>query len=452
MGEHLILLGKAAGDASMEISNQPELTEAVPRDILPLIQRSGVLSDRQFEEVSAKVASGEYPTEARALAERLVAARILTKFQLDRLLENKTHGLVVGHYVILDRVGAGDRGRVFKAQHRLMDRLAAVKVIAPQIASRATSIPRFYREMRLMGRLDHPNVVRAFDADQVGDLLYIVMEYVAGRSLDHVLEDRGPLPAVEVLDYMAQAALGLGHAHECGIVHRDVKPHNLLLSDEGQIKLLDLGLSALMEADGAASFATAEGLIVGTLHYLSPEQAVLTSVDGRSDLFSLGCTMYHLLSGRVPFPGGTLADCLALRITGSPAPITDFRPDVSPRLVHLLETLMARRPEDRFQTAAEAARALRNLANDESSAISARRPTPQPVPEPPVPQCGASPDLSSAVDPSASHPSEPLVRVPSTWSDFVSGMAAQPPLFTVLIVLFELAVFALGFGAALLVR
>ena len=429
----------------METSDQPKQTEAVPPDLLPLIRRSGILGDRQFEEISGKVRGGEYPAETRALAERLVAEEVLTVFQANRLLRNKTHGLLVGPYVILDRLGAGGRGRVFKAQHRLMGRLAALKIIAPQIASRASSIARFHREMRLIGRLDHPNVVRAFDADQVGDLLYIVMEYVAGRSLDRVIEYRGPLPAVEVVDYMAQAALGLAHAHERGIVHRDVKPPNLLVSEEGQIKVLDLGLSALMEADSEASFATADGRIVGTVHYMSPEQAVALNIDGRSDLFSLGCTMYQLLSGRLPFPGETVAECLALRIKGHPTPITDFCPDLSPRLIELLSKLMARRPEDRFQTAAEAAEALQALADQEAGSRSAPRPTPRPVPDPSVLEPAASSDPSSAVAPSAPPACDPLVPVPSTWFDFVSFVAAQRPVIALLILLFELAVFALGF-------
>ncbi len=380
------------------------------------------------------------------LAERLVSEGVLTLFQANRLLKNKTHGLIVGPYVILDRLGAGGRGRVFKAQHKLMGRLAALKVIAPQIASRASSIARFHREMRLIGRLDHPNVVRAFDADQVGDLLYIVMEYVPGRSLDHVIADRGSLPAAAVADYMAQAALGLAHAHERGIVHRDVKPANLLLSEEGQIKVLDLGLSALMEADSDASFATADGRLVGTVNYMSPEQAVTLNIDGRSDLFSLGCTMYELLSGRLPFPGETVAECLALRIKGQPTPITDFRPDLSPRLIHLLlEKLMASRPEDRFQTAAEAAEALQTLADQEAGSLSTPRPAPQPVPDPSVPHA-ASPDLSSTVGPSAPRACDPLVPVPSTWFGFVSFVAAQWPAIVLLIFLFELAVFGLGFA------
>jgi eukaryotic-like serine/threonine-protein kinase len=430
----------------MDISGQLKLTEFVPPDLLPVIRRSGILSDRQFEEISGKVSGGEYPAETRALAERLVAEGILTVFQANRLLLNKSHGLVVGPYVILDRLGAGGRGRVFKAQHRLMGRLAALKVIAPQIAKRASSIARFHREMRLIGRLDHPNVVRAFDADQVGDLLYIVMEYVAGRSLDRVIEYRNSLPAAEVIDYMAQAALGLAHAHERGIVHRDVKPPNLLLSEEGQVKVLDLGLSALMEADSEASFATADGRIVGTVNYMSPEQATALNVDGRSDLFSLGITMYQLLSGRLPFPGESIAECLVLRITGHPTPITEFLPDLSPRLIQLLTKLLARRPEDRFQTAAEAALALRTLADEEAGSLSALRPTPQPVPEPSIPRPAASSDLSPSDGPSAPRSYEPLVPVLATWFDFVSFVAAQSPVIVLVIALFELAVFALGFA------
>ena len=427
----------------MDISGQPKPTEVVPPDLLPLIRKSGILSDRQFEEISGKVRSSEYPAETRALAECLTAEGILTVFQVSRLLLSKTHGLVVGPYVILDRLGAGGRGRVFKAQHRLMGRLAALKIIAPHIASRASSIARFHREMRLIGRLDHPNVIRAFDADQVGDLLYIVMEYVAGRSLDHVIAGRGALPAAEVVDYMAQVALGLAHAHERGIVHRDVKPANLLLSEEGQIKVLDLGLSALMEADSEASFATADGRIVGTVNYMSPEQATAMSIDGRSDLFSLGCTMYQLLTGRLPFPGETIAECLVLRIKGLSTSITDFRPDLSPRLIEVLMKLMARRPEDRFQTAAEAAEALQTLADQEAGTLSVPGLTLQPVPNPSIPQPAVSSDLSSAIGPSAPQTSDSLVPVSSIWFNLFSF--AKSPVIALLIFLFELALFALGF-------
>ena len=260
------------GSTSMETSGLSNSIEGTPSDLLLLIRRSGILNQRQLEEVTGKVDRGEYPRNPQALAGRLVEEQILTEFQARRLMREKVHGLVVGRYVILDRLGAGSKGRVFRAQHRLMGRVVALKVIAPHIASRASSIARFHREMRVIGRLDHPNVIRAFDADQIGELLYIVMEYVPGRSLDRVLEERGPIAPGDAVNYTAQAARGLGHAHERGIIHRDIKPSNLFLSDEGQVKVLDLGLSALMDADSGASFATAAGFVVGTLHYMSPEQ------------------------------------------------------------------------------------------------------------------------------------------------------------------------------------
>jgi eukaryotic-like serine/threonine-protein kinase len=430
----------------MASSEQVNSTEATPPDLLSLIRQSGVLDRREFKEVSSKVENGEYPHDSRALAGRLVAEGILTEFQASRLLLQKVHGLVMGRYVILDRLGAGARGRVFKAQHRLMGRVVALKVIAPQIATRASSIARFHREMRLIGRLDHPNVIRAFDADQIGASLYIIMEYVPGRSLDHVLDDRGPLPAAAVVNYMTQAACGLGHAHDRGIIHRDIKPSNLFLSEEGQVKVLDLGLSALMEADTAASFATAAGFVVGTLHYMSPEQCAGTDIDVRSDLFSLGCTMYHLLSGQVPFPGETVAECFAWRIQRGPVPITKLRPEVSPQIVQVLDKLLARRREDRFQTAAEAALALQGLTHLEVGGRPARDPTPHSPTDPRVPKPAGSSVASSAVHSPSTPSLEPPGARSSPWPAPVSILTAHPLAITFLMIVFELIVLGVGFA------
>ena len=287
----------------MSVSDKPSPDEGVPSDLLPVIRRSGVLADRQYKAVRADVETGKYPSSPIPLAERLVQDGILTRWQADRLLKNKTHGLVIDRYVILERLGEGAMGRVFKAQHRLMGRFVALKLIAPQYVSRARSVARFRRELRMIGRLDHPHIIRAYDANQIGSAFYLVMEYVGGQSLDRVLESRGPLPLDEVIDYAAQAALGLEHAHGQGIVHRDVKPSNLLLTDDRQIKLLDLGLGTLIDADDQTSFATAAGSAVGTIDFMSPEQASGGEVDGRSDCFGLGCTVYVLLTGQLPFPG-----------------------------------------------------------------------------------------------------------------------------------------------------
>jgi len=430
----------------MESNDGPEPTDATPSDLLSLILQSRVLDHREFEEVSSKVENGEYPHDAHALAERLVDAGILTEFQARRLLREKVHGLVMGRYVILDRLGAGARGRVFKAQHRLMGRVVAVKVIAPEIATRASSIARFHREMRLIGRLDHPNVIRAFDADRIGKLLYIVMEYVRGRSLDIVFQEQGPLAPADVVNYMEQAVRGLGHANDRAIIHRDIKPSNLLLSEQGQVKVLDLGLSALMEADRTASFATAAGFVVGTLNYMSPEQCTGIDIDGRSDLFSLGCTMYQLLSGRVPFPGDSVAECIAWRIQRGPIPITELRSGLSPRLVEVLDKLLARRREDRFQTAAEAAQALEALAQSEAEGRPAREPTPHPPTDPLVSEPAGSSGLSSALPVPSAPALEPPGLLSSLWSGLVTILTAQPVVIACLILLFALMVFGVGFA------
>ncbi len=364
-------------------------TGEAPPDLLPILRSSGVLTEKQFNDVRVKVLSGDYPNDARLLAERLIRERLLTEYQSRRLLLNKPSGLTLGKYVILDRIGSGSMGRVYKAQHQLMGRVVALKIIAPEIVSNERAIARFYREMRLVGKLDHPNVVRAFDADSWNNILYIVMEYVQGQSLAQLLK-AGALPPADVVAYAAQASLGLAHAHEQGIVHRDVKPSNLLVSEDKQVKVLDLGLGVLMEADNHATFATADGIAVGTVDYMSPEQACGKEVDGRSDLYSLGCSMYHLMTGRHAFPGESPIERLGKRINGRPVPITDIKPELPASLVAVLDKLMATKPADRYQTGVEAADALNALIRPKKTPITAPaapapNPTPQPTPTTPAP-------------------------------------------------------------------
>src|SRR5689334_8180550 len=230
----------------MATSDRSKPASTAPLDLLPVIRRSGILADRQLEDIRARVLTGEYPNDAHDLAERLIKEKILTEYQAERFLKNKSHGLLVGgRYVVLDRLGSGSMGRVYKAHHTLMGRLVAIKIIAPEIVSNNRVVSRFQREMKLVGRLDHPNVVRAFDADQAGDVLFIIMEYVPGQSLAHRLREKGALSPIDVVNYASQAALGLAHAHAQGIVHRDIKPSNLLLGEGRQLKILDLGLGVL---------------------------------------------------------------------------------------------------------------------------------------------------------------------------------------------------------------
>jgi eukaryotic-like serine/threonine-protein kinase len=364
----------------MATFDKPKAANAIPLDLLPVIRRSGVLPERLFDEVRAKVLRGDYPNDSRALAERLVRDKIISEYQALRFLNNKSHGLVIGQrYVIVDRLGSGSMGRVYKAQHLHMGRMVAVKIISPEVACNERVVARFQREMRLVGRLDHPNVVRAYDADRIDNVLYIVMEYVGGLPLSQRVRSGGPIPPVEVVNYATQAARGLAHAHAQGIVHRDIKPSNLFLTDDRQIKILDLGLGVLMEADNHATFQTADGIAVGTIDYMSPEQACGQEVDGRSDLYSLGCAMYYLMTGLLAFPGDSPIERLGKRINGRPVPITDALPDLPPRVVQTMDKLMANRPSDRFQSAEEAAQALHSLTRKKP----ARRPAPVAAPSPP---------------------------------------------------------------------
>lgn len=345
-----------SGDAS-----ESNLNQANPGEFYTQLARSGVLSARLLDDLRGRIETGNWPSKNRELASRLVYENWLTEFQAKRILSGRGNELVVGRYTILDRLGSGSMGRVYRAQHQLMGRTVALKVIAPELITNDRVISRFLREMRLVARLDHPNVVRAFDADRVDDQFFIVMEYVQGKSLGDLLK-QGPLSPVEVIRYGSQAALGLSHAHDQGILHRDVKPSNLLLaSDQKIVKVLDLGLGTLMEVDPEESFRTADGIAVGTIDYMSPEQASGKNLDGRSDLYSLASCMYHLMTGRCPFQHENAIKRLALRINTQPTPLREYIPNLPGKVVAVMEKMLATDPADRFQTGVEASEALLGL-------------------------------------------------------------------------------------------
>jgi hypothetical protein len=273
-------------------------------------------------------------------------------------------GPLVGHprYRVLGLLGQGGMGVVYKAVQQHMDRVVALKVIHRPLLACPDFVERFRREARAVARLRHPNIVLAHDADQAGDLHFLVMEYVEGTSLDLVVARRGFLPVAAACEYARQAALGLQHAHEQGLVHRDVKPHNLLLTPQGQVKVVDFGLAHLARADGPATPVTS-GPLLGTPDYTAPEQARDPSgVDVRADVYSLGCTLYFLLTGQPPFPGGTPLQKLLCHQERPPRPVTELRPDVPPALAALLGRLLAKDRARRPATPGEVASGLAPFA------------------------------------------------------------------------------------------
>jgi serine/threonine protein kinase len=322
--------------------------------------------------------------EARLLARSLAQRGWLTIYQINELLAGRGDELVLGPYHILDRLGKGGLSQVYKARHADAGSIVALKVIKPEALASGEGRQQFLQEMEAMARLDHPNIVQFIDLDQAGDIFYFAMEFVEGTDLGKLAQLSGPMPVAQACDYIHQAALGLQHAHERHLIHRDIKPANLLLVGGRPqavksnltsacslptaccllptIKILDWGLACLRPPRPAHEPDTLENRakgIVGTADYLAPEQARdARAVDIRGDIYSLGCTFYYLLLGRPPFPNGTLVQKLAMHRQVQPRPVEEFRSDLPAGLPDILRRMLAKRPEDRFQTPAALALAL----------------------------------------------------------------------------------------------
>jgi serine/threonine protein kinase len=341
---------------------------------LAYLRQSGLVGHEQLHEIAQRYA--DLP-RGRTVARALVHESILTRFQAERLLVGRTAGFLLGQYRILEQIGRGGMGRVYKAIHTAMDRIVAVKVLAPDVLAGDRASEMFLHEVRAVAQLVHPNIVTAFDASETSGRYYLVLEYVDGPTLDQLVRKQGPLSVGLACDYIRQAASGLQCAHARGMVHRDVKPANILVQrhglngddSPGLVKISDFGLARLAAPTGAppwqraATIMTRENTVMGTPDYLSPEQSRnLHKADIRSDLYSLGCTFYFLLTGSAPFPGGTAMEKMIRHATEKPAPISDFRDDVPGEVIDIIDKLMAKHPNDRFQTPAELANALQPYA------------------------------------------------------------------------------------------
>jgi serine/threonine-protein kinase len=327
--------------------------------LLDALRETGLLTSKQLSELADLDLQGQIPDGA-SLHRELRARGWLTAYQIDHLLAGDLQALTLGPYQLLEPLGEGIVGRVFKARHKDMGRLVALKIIRQEVLATPQALARFYREIRVGGRIFHPHIVQTYDAGPSGNTHSLAMEYVEGIDLDRLVRASGPLPVPQATAYVAQTAEALQYLLEHGLVHRDIKPSNLMVTREGTaittpwgiIKLVDLGLALLRPilGDDAITSLTAIGTRVGTPDFMAPEQAMdAHAVDIRADLYSLGCTWYYLLTGQVPFPGGTLAQKLTCHQVQEPRPVRRLRSDVPLRLAAILRKLMAKRPEDRYQ-------------------------------------------------------------------------------------------------------
>jgi serine/threonine protein kinase len=324
-------------------------------EFLALIEKSGVLEPERLQAQldQLRTATATLPAEPKELASLLVNQGALTYFQAEQLLQGKWRGFTVGKYQILERLGAGGMGVVYLGEHKLLRRRVAIKVLPVTLAQDPWFLESFYREAQAVAALDHINIVHAHDVDCDGHLHFLVMEYVDGSNLQAIVSKHGPMEALRVAHYIRQAALGLQHAHEIGLVHRDIKPGNILLDRTGTIKILDMGLACFSRSgQGHTSMVQDDARrIVGTDDYLSPEQIVNSDdVDIRADIYSLGATAYFLLTGHPPFHDVPLDHHkLIWHLTRHPKPIRDIRPDVSEKLAAIFEKMMAKNPWQRYQ-------------------------------------------------------------------------------------------------------
>jgi len=322
---------------------------------------------------------------SQAVAAHLREAGLLTNWQCDKLLAGRHKGFLLGKYKLLDHLGTGGMSAVYLAEHVNMQRRVAIKVLPTQRVHDSSYLARFYREARAAASLDHPNIVRAYDVDNQGDTHYLVMEYVQGKDLQRLVKEQKALSFELAADYIRQAAEGLAHAHKMGLIHRDVKPANLLIDPQGLVKVLDLGLARFTDDTQASLTIAHDENVLGTADYLAPEQAVNSHrVDTRVDIYSLGCTLYFALTGHPPFTDGTLPQRLMKHQTTEPASIAKERRGAPAELVAICQRMMAKSPDKRYQTATEVADALaawlaKSGANAKLSAL--RQSGPRPAPQ-----------------------------------------------------------------------
>jgi serine/threonine protein kinase len=290
--------------------------------------------------------------DPRFLASRFVSDGKLTTFQAQQLLLGRYRNFIVGRYKLLQPIGAGGMSKVFLCEHIDLRRRRAMKILTSRRAADPPMLARFIREARIVASLDHPNIVRAHDLDcRDGKIYYIIMDFVDGVGLNELVRQRGRIEPDHAANYVAQAACGLKHIHQAGLIHRDIKPGNLILDYQGVIKILDLGLARLQDDQEQITARFNDNSILGTADFIAPEQSLIKGeVDCRSDIYGLGATFYFMLTGQTPFGGATIAEKLLGHQSREPVPVEQLVPGLSPELKQIVNKMMAKSPQDRYQS------------------------------------------------------------------------------------------------------
>jgi serine/threonine protein kinase len=336
-------------------------------ELLDLIGQCGIVAPDDVHAALAELSARDCPTDGPEVVAELLRQHKLTDHQAAALLDRNLNELVLGNYVLLALIGEGGMGRVFKALHRRMERLVALKLLHKRALQSEEAVQRFHREARAAARLMHPNIVTAYDADEHDGIHYLAMEFVDGTDLAR-LARKAPLSVSTAVDCVLQAARGLQFAHEEGIIHRDIKPANLLMDRRGVVKILDMGIARMAstapegEDPKTQAELTQAGVIMGTVDFMAPEQASnVSNADARSDIYSLGCSLYFLLAGRPVYGGDSVVEKIFAHRGEDVPSILEVRPDVPAAVDRLLRRMIAKQPRDRYQSMQDVVAAIEKL-------------------------------------------------------------------------------------------
>ena len=343
----------------------PSASPVTVEDFLRTVLRSG-LFDRDALQACLRTMPLDRRANPEAVADFLVQSSRLTRFQARKLLQGTALGLILGPFRVLAPIAKGGMGTVYLARDDRSDGLVALKVLPPKRAREEDrQLARFRREMEMSQRVSHPHLAWTYEAGVCKGVYYIAMEYIPGKSLSRLVYDSGPLPVGRVARLMGEVSLALDHAHTQGLIHRDLKPSNIIITPNDHAKILDLGL-ALMPSEGKVDreVVGGQGYIVGTMDYISPEQTDDPSkVDARADLYALGCTLYFMLTGRPPFPGGSSRDKIMRHRNEEPPALESLNASIPTPFADLVRRLMAKEAKNRPLSAADVRRQLRSWAD-----------------------------------------------------------------------------------------